>query len=47
MSRFERFVSVLRKLVRLVKSVQAYALELVLAAIFFVGLYKFAVFILK
>jgi hypothetical protein len=47
MSRLERFVSALKALVRLLKTMQMYALELVLAAIFFVGLYKFAVSILK
>ena len=43
MSQFERFVFALRKFVRLVKDLQVYALELVLVAAFFFGLYKFTV----
>ncbi len=47
MSRFERFVSSLSTFVRLLKALQVYALEIVLVVVFFVGLYKFAVFILS
>lgn len=43
MSRFARFVSSVRTFLRLVKVFQTCVLELVLVAIFFVGLYKFAV----
>ncbi len=47
MSRCERFVSSLKAVVRLMKSLQVYALEFVLAIKAFADIYKFAVSITR